>query len=153
LVEGYQGVLPTGLSKLEKQKPPLITGVLLTKSKSSQRFSHRPHLNLNNPRVVRLRARQQRRGCHIFRLEHHGGCHTIFGTSFADGKFGFDPTWADHTNFDAVRSQFFIQRLGKSNLGEFGGAVHGFACKSIMPAMLEIMMTVPDFWAIMLGTR
>src|SRR5271157_4242899 len=49
----------------------------------------------------------------------------------AKGKFGLHASWTDHADLDAVRSQFPVKRLRKTDLRELRGTVNRFAPKPI----------------------
>src|SRR5579864_4605864 len=93
-------------------------------SPSSEGFCHGSHLDFNDPRTRGLFAGQQNRTGHVFGLQHVRVAYPFLRPPSAKGKFGFHASWTDHADLNAVRSQFPVKRLRKTDLGELRGTVN-----------------------------
>jgi hypothetical protein len=100
-------------------------------SRSGKWFCHRTHLDLDDPRVGRLVARQQDSVGHIFRIEHIRLADALLRPASPESKFGLYPAGADHSDFDSLGTKFFVERLGETDLRKLRRAVHRFTCEAI----------------------
>jgi hypothetical protein len=85
-------------------------------SQSGEGFCHGAHLDFNDPRPRGLFAGQQNRAGHVRGLQHVRVADPFLRPPPAKGKFGLHASWTDHADLDAVRSQFPVKRLRKTDL-------------------------------------
>lgn len=84
-------------------------------------------------------------------LHHVGAADVLFGAAFADGELGFDSAGEDGSDLDAVLAEFGVEGLREAGLGEFRGAVDGFACNALEAGYGGDEENGAAFWAIMCG--
>ena len=98
---------------------------------SGEGFCHCAHLDFNDPRARGLFAGQQNRVGHVFGLQHVRVADPFLRPPPAKCKLGLHASGTDHADLDAVRSQFPIKRLRKTDLRELRGTVNRFAPKTV----------------------
>src|SRR6516225_3467403 len=100
-------------------------------SRSGKRFCHCTHLDLDDPRVGRLGARQQDSAGYVFRIEHIRLADALLRPASPESEFGLHSAGADHADLDSLGTKFFIERLGETDLRKLRRAVHRFTCEAI----------------------